>query len=521
MTLKTILSLVFFALAPSISIADESPSVPPTQTERGSSPSPSPDNTIFRPVVGHIKDGIAARKFPSIAIAVARHRQVLWEDGFGWADKEKHIPATAHTLYHLASVTKTFTGAAIMRLHERGQLNLDKPMNNFLGKAKLSSVKWDPREATVRRIATHVGGLATYDQACFPDESNCDTSFDTMLQHYGVVIWEPGKHFDYSNLGYGVLSAGIAHMTGKTYADFLENELFKPLMMTECSVNPRPGTAQPYDENGTPTLPHVSVAQGATSGSCSADSLLKFAMFNLKDHVSVQDPILSDADIDVMHNQTVPTGETGQSYGLGWWINNTQHGYRVVYDAGGTLDSKALLYMVPEEDIAVVVLSNGPGLDADKIVDEVLGILLPPYAADVGASNSRKPSATATPTPTAPMSAVEPWRIGAWKGDILTYVGPRSITLDVQGPGKGTVQIESQNPSAVERLRFIDNGFVVRVRADINTPDANRRKPYLLGFELYHDREELYGSVTTWSQPHARDGGLFSYFVRLHKLPRD
>jgi hypothetical protein len=305
-------------------------------------------------------------------------------------------------------------------------------------------------------------------------------------------------------------------MAGKTYAEFLQDELFKRLMMTECSVDPRAGTAQPYDERGAATLPHVSVAQGATSASCSADSLLKFAMFNLKDHVTGQDPILSDADVDAMHNQTVPTGETGQSYGLGWWINNNQHGYRVVYDAGGTVDSKALLYMVPEEDIAVVVLSNGPALDADKIVDDVLGILLPRYAADVAASNSRKPSTTVTPT-TAPNSAVEQWRIGAWKGDILTYVGPRSITLDVQGHGKGTVQIESQNPSAVERLRFIDNGFVVRVRADVNTPDANRRKPYVLGFELYRDREKLYGSVTTWSQPDARDGGLFSYFVRLHK----
>jgi CubicO group peptidase (beta-lactamase class C family) len=513
--LKTIFLLLLFALAPLLSVANESRSVPPAQTD--GAPSLSPDNPSFQAVVRRVKDGIAAGEFPSIAIAVARHKKVLWEAAFGWADKEKHLLATPHTMYHLASVTKTFTGAGIMKLREQGRLNLDKPMNDYLGKAKLWSTKWDPREATIRRIATHMGGLATYDQVCFPDESNCYSSYDTMLNHYGVIIWQPGKHFDYSNLGYGVLSAGIAHTTGKSYAEFLQDELFKPLTMTEGSIAPRPGMAQPYDEHGTPTLPHVSVAQGASSASCSADSLLKFAMFNLKDHVSGQKPILSDADIDAMHNETVPTGEPEQSYGFGWWINNNQHGYRVVYDAGGTLDSKALLYLVPEEDIAVVVLSNGPAVTADKIVDDVLAILLPRYAADL-ATTSPQGATTVTPTDGASTSAADRWRIGKWKGDILTYVGPRSVTLEVEGSGKGTVQIGSQTALTAERLRFLDNGFVVRARADLETPDANRRKPYVLGFELYRDRDELYGSVTTWSQAGTRDGGLFSYFVRLHKV---
>jgi CubicO group peptidase (beta-lactamase class C family) len=81
-----------------------------------------------------------------------------------------------------------------------------------------------------------------------------------------------------------------------------------------------------------------------------------------------------------MHDQTVATDTLGQHYGLGWWIDDYKNGYRVVYDAGGTADSKALLYTIPSEDIAVVVLANAPALDSDKVVDRILAALLPKYA---------------------------------------------------------------------------------------------------------------------------------------------
>jgi CubicO group peptidase (beta-lactamase class C family) len=268
-----------------------------------------------------------------------------------------------------------------MKLQERGALKLDDAVNRYLGKAKLWSLTWNAAEATVRQVATHTAGLTTYDQACFPDTPECDTSYDTMIRRYGVIFWKPGIRFDYSNLGYGVLSAVVEHVSGKRFENFLHDELFEPLAMHECAAEASDDIAIAYDEHGNATLPHVEVAQGASSACCSADSLLKFAMFNLKDRLPGQrNPVISDAGIDAMHDQTVATDAPGQHYGLGWWIDDYKNGYRVVYDAGGTADSKALLYTIPSEDIAVVVLANAPALDSDKVVDRILAALLPKYA---------------------------------------------------------------------------------------------------------------------------------------------
>src|SRR4030095_11050207 len=88
---------------------------------------------------------------PSIAVAVARRGEILWEEGFGWADRENRIPATEHTMYYMASVDKSFTAVALMILQERKQLELDRSINDYLGTGKLSSRARSAAGATVRR----------------------------------------------------------------------------------------------------------------------------------------------------------------------------------------------------------------------------------------------------------------------------------------------------------------------------------------------------------------------------------
>ena len=171
---------------------------------------------------------------------------------------------------------------------------------------------------------------------------------------------------------------------------------------------------------------------------------------------------------------------------------------------------------MPSEDIGVVVLANGPALDADKIVDRILAILLPPYDANL---RGQRP----VPTITATLSASPPpldWRIGTWRGEIRTYDQPRALAVRIENGNRGSVQIGDRAPVPIDRCRVLKNdGIVLRAKAQLGTTDAESRQPYTLGFELYRDADQLYGCATTWSQPGARDGGLFSYFVNLKREP--
>jgi len=155
-----------------------------------------------------IQEQIATKGTPSISVAVAHNGKILWEQGFGWADRENRIRATEHTMYYTASVTKLFTETALMILQERKQLDLDRPVNDYLGAAKLSSPAWKADEATVRRVANHTAGLTTFNPAH-------RLPMEQAISHYGVLFWPPGERFDYSNLGPIILEEVVARVSGK------------------------------------------------------------------------------------------------------------------------------------------------------------------------------------------------------------------------------------------------------------------------------------------------------------------
>src|ERR1043166_5143578 len=106
-----------------------------------------------------------------LAVAVARDGKIIWEEGFGWANREKMIPATPNTLFSLASISKPLTATGLMILVERGQIRLDQPANDYLGIGKLTGLAGDASGATVRRVLGHMGGLPLHYQFFYADEA--------------------------------------------------------------------------------------------------------------------------------------------------------------------------------------------------------------------------------------------------------------------------------------------------------------------------------------------------------------
>jgi len=86
-----------------------------------------------------IESYISETGVPSVAVAVAKDGRIIWEEGFGWADKENGLKATAHTMYQIGSITKNFTATAMMVLVEQGLVDLNAPANQYLNDSKLQS----------------------------------------------------------------------------------------------------------------------------------------------------------------------------------------------------------------------------------------------------------------------------------------------------------------------------------------------------------------------------------------------
>src|SRR5947199_6153899 len=167
------------------------------------------DSSQASSTFGAIRDLICARLveqvLPSLAVAVARDGEILWEEGFGWADRENRIPATEHTLYSLASISKPITATGLMVLKERGKLDLDRPIDDYLGDARLNARVGNAKKATVRRIANHTSGLPLHYHFFYEDEPYRRPPMDETIRRYANLVTAPGERYYYSNLGYGLL----------------------------------------------------------------------------------------------------------------------------------------------------------------------------------------------------------------------------------------------------------------------------------------------------------------------------
>lgn len=188
-----------------------------------------------------IRKQIVETGVPSIAVAVARDGKIIWEEGFGWADRERRVAATEHTLYSLASISKPFSATALMTLVQSSKIDLDKPINDYLGVSKLRARTGKAEDATVRRVANHSSGLPLHYQFFYADEPYHPPTMDETILRYGQLVTLPGEKYEYSNLGFGILGYVIARVSGKTYADYMREAVFQPLGLTHASVDIGPG----------------------------------------------------------------------------------------------------------------------------------------------------------------------------------------------------------------------------------------------------------------------------------------
>jgi len=474
---------------------------------------PQPDFSEVRKL---IQTEMAARKIPSISVAVARHGEILWEEAFGFADRENGIRANKETMYYVASVTKTFTATALKILEERKQIDFARPINDYIKPMAVSSPLWDPKEATVGRVATHMAGLTTFGRNCYADQPDCRISAAETIKRYGILFWPPGDHFDYSNLGYGILGEAIGHVSGKSYADFMRDEVFLPLGMTHASVGIGPGfekhAAVRYSSvNGRRPVAY-SASPGASGIYCNAHGLALFGMFHLKAHLPNQKAILSDKSIEVMQNSTVSTGGRSR-YGVGWWVHEDLNGYRGLLGQGGTDDAMAFLRLIPSEEIVVVMLTNTGDEFPPKVVDEILSVLLPAYRLKrAAASNTNSPQPKPDIRPSSSF-------VGNWAGHVRTYRGDVPLTFSISASGDLQAKLGSVAAAPLNKFEFTDRGLTGRLTGNLGTDEDTGPEPYDLDFELYLKGDTLYGATTTRPRPGARYGARLSYWVELRRAP--
>jgi len=171
------------------------------------------------------------------SFALVRNRDVIAQEFYGDAVSEKNIKVNENTIYHWASITKTFTGIAIMQLRDRGLLQLDDPVVKYVPELRAIHDPYGPVDAiTIRHLMTHSGGFRSPtwpwggDKPWHPYEPTKWSQIVAMLP-YTEVSFKPGSNHSYSNLGVVFLGQIIERLTDDDYEVYIDKNILKPLEM--------------------------------------------------------------------------------------------------------------------------------------------------------------------------------------------------------------------------------------------------------------------------------------------------
>jgi CubicO group peptidase (beta-lactamase class C family) len=458
----------------------------------------------FRDVRALITWLLHEERIPSIAVAVANDGRILWEEGFGWADRERRIPATPHTPYSIASITKSMTSTAVMSLAERGALDLDAPIDRYMGRLHLTGFAGETRGVTARRVMAHSAGLPTH--YYFYHGGYSPPSAEETVARYGIVVFPPGSQFNYSNIGFRTLDLAISNLSKQSYGEFLRKEIFIPLGMTRSAVGVDPAwagdVAARYDMTGTPIPYYETDTPGSGDVWTSVHDLVRFGMFHAGMSLPDQRPILEPETIRLMqqHASAPPL-----RWGLGWSLE-VHRGHRLVRHGGNQPGVHAQLYLYPDEDIVIAVLSNQNHWKVRDVATEIASVLMP-----------REGWLPTPPDPPAATTALPGAYAGRWIGTVVTYQDSIPFSLTFKPDGDVIAKLDPQSPQLVNGLEISDARVHGWLYGFMPTPAARRHQPHILALSLRREGDELVGQVVAET---ILDPGYFALpsFVRLRRV---
>ena len=324
---------------------------------------------------------MATTHIPGLSVAVVENGEYEWARGFGFADLENNVPASEHTLFRLASVSKPLTATAAMQLWERGKLDLDAPVQKYC-----PAFPQKPWPISTRQVMGHLGGIRHYKAEEQSDLEGGNTKhFDDPIQaglnffKDDALVAQPGTSFHYSTQGYTLVGCVLEGASGAKYIDFMRQNIFVPAQMEETQADDRFAII-PYR-----TRFYQKKDSGAVLNADFLDSSYKIPgggwLSSAEDMARFEAAILNDKLIrrttrDVMWTPLKPTDGSENTYALGWgWGKKNANEVVGIGHDGGQQGTSTAFVIAPDQRAGVVVLANLEDQDPGALAREILNIL--------------------------------------------------------------------------------------------------------------------------------------------------
>ncbi|MEY8868245.1 serine hydrolase [Meridianimaribacter flavus] len=294
---------------------------------------------------------------PGVSILVAKNGKVIYQKAFGKASLELDVPMTPNHVFEIGSITKQFTAIAILMLQEQGKLKVSDDITKYIPEYPTKG-----KTITIHNLLNHTSGIKSYTNIpSFRQFAAKDMSPKELIDVFKdePMDFNPGEQYSYNNSGYILLGYIIEVVSGMTYEDFVEKNIFEKIGMTNSYYGSKKelikNRALGYQEgeNGYENADYLSMTLPYAAGSLmsTTNDLLKWQ--NALNNYTF---ITKDSYETAIHGSTLNNGEhIPYGYGLG---ENTISGSPSIQHGGGIFGYTTMGIYLPEEDIFVSALSN-------------------------------------------------------------------------------------------------------------------------------------------------------------------
>lgn len=309
---------------------------------------------------------------PGASVAVGIAGEIVWSQGFGWADIEHGIPVTTLTKFRVGSVSKTFAASGLGLLMERGQIDLDAPVQTYL--PDFPQKRWP---ITTRQIGGHIAGVRHYrgqemlSSRRYPTvESGLEIFADDSL------LFEPETDYSYSTYGWSLVSAVMEKASGREFLDLMRNDVFEPLGMrhtvadhTDSIIAHRTGFYEHGEGGALVNAPYVDSSYKWAGGGflSTPEDLVRFGQAHMQPGF-----LQAETLAELQTSQVLRSGEK-TNYGLAWRTGTQDDGDVTLGHSGGSVGGTTLLILIPAHDMVVAGVVNISG-SAGQIVNRVAEI---------------------------------------------------------------------------------------------------------------------------------------------------
>jgi CubicO group peptidase (beta-lactamase class C family) len=292
-----------------------------------------------------------------VAAIVSRKGQIIYKKAFGMANMELNIPMQPDNVFRIGSISKQFTAVAILQLMEQGKLNLQDDITKFIPDYPTHGHK-----ITIEHLLTHTSGIQSYTgMKEFGTISRLDKTPEELIAFfkYQPMEFAPGTKWNYNNSGYFLLGYIIEKISGKTYPEYVEENIFKPLGMTnsyygsDSRIIKNRAAAYSKNEKGFINAEPLSMTLPYAAGSLQStvEDLYKW-------NQAVQGyKLIKKESLEKAYTSYILADGKKTGYGYGWGLGNLQ-GSQTIEHGGGIPGFLTQGIYLPKEDVFVAVFSN-------------------------------------------------------------------------------------------------------------------------------------------------------------------